>query len=221
MITVACVKTGTKYGLDYVLRLKKALDTHMHEPFRFVCITDKFSELAPQIGVDWVTVSPSLFGWWAKMKLFDPSWRTGRTLYFDLDTLIVGSLEPLCKFDGTFGICRNFSKQVSPSYKCNYGSCVMAFDEGYGDAIWEAFSLNTQRVINHCDAYGDQLAIELLSSEDDVTYLQDVVPPGFFLGYRDLKNHPEYKPDNCSLVIYAGGRNPNNYGPEWCKEAWV
>jgi hypothetical protein len=55
----------------------------------------------------------------------------------------------------------------------------------------------------------------------NATILQDVLPAGYFLHYRDLDKHPDKCPPAASLVIYAGGRNPKNWGPRWALEEWV
>ena len=91
---VACVRNGTKYGTDYVYRLRAMVERHLKVPHWFVCLTDRPDELPDVVTVD--IKRHGLPGWFAKMALFEPTWRNGqRVIYFDLDTVICGDLKPL------------------------------------------------------------------------------------------------------------------------------
>ena len=39
-LTVVCVKWGTKYGPDYVLKLRAGVGRYLSRPHQFVCLTD-------------------------------------------------------------------------------------------------------------------------------------------------------------------------------------
>ena len=39
-VTVLCVKFGTKYGREYIERLRNMVSRHLTVPYEFVCITD-------------------------------------------------------------------------------------------------------------------------------------------------------------------------------------
>lgn len=86
-LRVACVKTGDKYGEDYVLNLRDGVARNLRRPHRFVCYTER-----PVPGVPCESLPVSLPGWWAKIGLFKLS---GRTLYLDLDVIVCGGLDPL------------------------------------------------------------------------------------------------------------------------------
>lgn len=212
---VACVRTGAKYSTDYVLRLEAGVARHMPRPYRFVCLTDRPDDF---VGVRTADISATgLKGWWGKMALFDFAARQGeRIVYLDLDTVIVGDLSPLADLDVEFGICGNFTRASgNTKYPCRYGSCVMTIGPAAGDSIWTGFRKAQGRLMAEAGTYGDQHAIERLAPS--ATLLQDVLPPGFFLGYRDLA---EARPDGCSLVIFAGNAKPHNCDEKWIREAW-
>lgn len=85
---VLCVKAGDKYGEEYVLRLRRACWLHLEE-HEFVCLTDR-----PIAGIDCRPLTRDLPAWWSKLNLFAPGQFPGENLYFDLDVVVLGSLEP-------------------------------------------------------------------------------------------------------------------------------
>jgi hypothetical protein len=145
-------------------------------------------------------------GWWAKLDLFDPAKRPpGRCLYFDLDTVIVNSLDPLAALDVDFGVCANFTRAVNPKYPCRYGSCVMTFADGWGSPF-----VNYER-----SRYGDQYAIE--QAYPDAALLQDELPDGYFVGRREFS---ERVPDGAAIMVFAGAVKPCNTKLKWVEENW-
>lgn len=218
MITVACVWTGTKYGAEYVYRLRNMVRRNLSVSHRFVCFTDRAGDVPD--GIEPVDVSEfSLPGWWAKMCLFRADLRgPGRTIYLDLDTVIVGSLDPLAEYAGGFAVCENFTRLAGhPTWPCRYGSCVMSFPDGLGGDIWDAFWSDRAKLMAENES-GDQQVIEKLAP--DATYLQSVMPPRFFLNKRDLPQHRSNPPQGTAVVVFGGSQRPHNCEIPWVQEAW-
>jgi hypothetical protein len=213
---VACVRTGTKYGPEYVMRLEAAVARHLRQPYQFVCLTDRPQELPLVTCID--ISRHGLDGWWGKMALFEfAAKRRERVVYFDLDTVVVGDLSPLALIGAEFGICGSFTRAAGHlDWPCRYGSCVMTLAPGFGAEIWQAFAAARTDLMMRAGRYGDQWAIELLWPA--ATILQDCLPEGFFLGYRDLT---EARPEGCSLVIFAGRSKPHTCDHQWIVDAWT
>lgn len=209
MLTVACVWTGDKYGPEYVERLAAMVARWLPMRYEFVCITDRLERVP---GVD-RHIETKLPGWWAKMELFNPAVRPrGRVLYFDLDTVICADLSPLIMIGCKFGICENFTKLAGHnSWNCNYGSCVMSLADGFGASIWEHFIRSRMEDFPR----GDQQAIEAFYP--GAQYLQDLLQPGYFVGYRDLT---ATKPPGAAVIVFAGSHKPHNSPHQWIKDAW-
>ncbi len=95
-LTVWSVYWGDKYKKAYVYALKEAVEKNLSVQHEFRCIT---VESLPGI----VTVKPygPYHGWWSKLNLFAPHRATGPSLYFDLDVVIVGSLDYLIPYTET------------------------------------------------------------------------------------------------------------------------
>lgn len=215
MITIACVRVGSKYGIEYVERLRNMIDRHLDSEWRMICLTDQ-PERVP--GVEMIPVDGfNLPKWWAKMKLFDPTIRgDGRCLYFDLDTVIIDTLNPLAELSCQFGVCANFTRRHGHlDWPCSYGSCIMTFSHGFGADIADAFNANRDTIISHCGRYGDQMAIEVL--HPGATLLQDVLPAGYFVGRREFTSK---RPAGASLLIFAGPEKPHNTRHDWIRREW-
>lgn len=215
MLTVACVRTGTKYGTEYVYRLRASVLRYLTTPHRFVCFTDDPAGLPD---VDTVDIGRGSPGWFGKMELWSHQAKSpDRMIYLDLDTVIAGSLEPLASLAVEFGICGSFTRAAGNTYwPCRYGSCVMVMAPGFGGHIADAWKRDRETLMREAGRYGDQLVIENL--HPFATILQDVLPDGYFLGYRNLTHE---RPDGCALVIFAGQSKPHNCDEEWIKAAWT
>lgn len=218
-MTIACVYVGTRYSQHYVTRLRSMAKRYADSEHRFICLTDS-PEYIQSLGVEAADIGHErLSGWWAKMKLFDAAFRKqtapGRWVYFDLDTVLLGSIQPLLEWKGEFGICANFTRLSGHlAWPCKYGSCVMSLAEGFGQQMWEKFNKDRSGYIRQCTR-GDQELIEHLYP--NATLLQDVLPAGFFIGYRDL----EETAPQAAVVVFAGNHKPDNSPLPWVREAWV
>lgn len=90
-------------------------------------------------------------GWWSKLELFEVF--TGPTLYFDLDTVIVGSIDELADYPHHFSMLTDFGRPQT----CQ--SAVMAW---CGDWSHIAFGFSMDRAEEYTTPlrWGDQGWIE-------------------------------------------------------------
>lgn len=212
---VACVRTGTRYPLEYVERLRAMVARHMPPiAYDFVCMTDRPDAVD---GVRNIDVPAGLPGWWAKLALFRSGWRAGhRAIYFDLDTVICGDLSPLVAVKVEFATCANFTRAAgNDKWPCKYGSCIMVLDRSFDDAIWQRFIKRHKALMQENETFGDQRVIELLYP--NATLLQDVLPQGYMISYRDLKPGG---PGRASIVNFGGQNKPHTSKVKWVAEAW-
>lgn len=216
MITFACVRIGTKYGPEYVARLRNMIGRHFAGPKRFICLTDQADRVEDVEHID--VTERHLEKWWPKMLLFSPEYRGDRTVYLDLDTVIVGDLTPLVEWNGAFGICENFARLAGAPYKCLYGSCCMVFSPGWGQHIFDEFWANRKALMLDAIRFGDQMVIEELVPR--ATLLQQELPPGFFLNKRDLAKYPDAPPPGAAVVVFGGNDRPHNCDIPWVRAAW-
>ena len=119
-VNVLCIKWGKKYGPDYVNKLHNMVRRHLHRPFRFVCLTDDGAGIDPAIEVKPIPMvgfdefdqrKPWTFGHgWLKLTSFTaPLYDlTGRTLFLDLDIVIVDSLDPFFEREVEFVVTKEW-----------------------------------------------------------------------------------------------------------------
>lgn len=221
MITVACVRTGTKFSPAYVEKLAAGVRRHLKAEHEILCLTDRPGEVPAGVRA-WDISALDLSGWWGKMALFSahlPA-RGSRILYFDLDMIVVGDLAPLAAYDGPFGICANFTKRAGhPSWPCRYGSCVMSFPKGALDArIWRPFRARQADWIEEAGKFGDQFTIQELHPDADL--LQDVMPPRFFAHFKRDLGRRDPPAAETSVLVFGGPPRPHEVHLPWCRKLW-
>lgn len=117
MTNVVCMKWGTAYGAEYVNRLRSMVARHLHIPHRFVCLTDDATGLdagietmpLPEVPAQAMKeISP-----WRKLGMFAANIGDlkGKTLFLDLDIVIVDSLDDFFTFSDGFAIMENYTQR--------------------------------------------------------------------------------------------------------------
>lgn len=189
---ICCVKTGTKYGDEYVRRLQRGVSRHLsdHAEHVFTCFTD-----SPVEGVLCEDLPAGLPGWWAKLGLFklrEP------LIYFDLDVVVTGELTPLLEWDG-FGIIRDW-------WQPGFNSSVMKLTGNEGP-VWDQFQPSDMTRYP-----GDQ---DLISA---VMPGGRTFPPQFFPSYK-ASHCADAAPADALAVIFHGVPKPHQCGG-WVAAAW-
>ena len=118
-VNVITIKWGKRYGPEYVNRLYGCVKRNLSHEFRFVCFTDDAEYIRPEVETYPIPngINPSAiahFSHGKKQQLFHSGVGDliGPTLYFDLDVIIVDSID--CFFDfkpGEFCVCREWLPQ--------------------------------------------------------------------------------------------------------------
>jgi hypothetical protein len=121
-LTVVCVKVGTKYKPNYVIKLKSMVARNLEQPHDFVCFTDDPKGLD---GIDWYKLpDTTLEGWWSKINLFRADLPfSGPMLYLDLDVIVTGSLDQMIDSvpeDIDFAIIRQWKKKIKKVTRYGY-----------------------------------------------------------------------------------------------------
>ncbi len=141
-LTVACVlKSGGDYDVDYVERLRDGVKKHLSIAHRFVCLSDV------PVPCDRVPILRDWPTWWSKLELFE--WFTGPTLYFDLDTVIVDSIDEIADYPHEFSMLSDFGRPAG----CASG--VMAWNGDFSHIALE-FSIERAEEFKSPARWGDQ-----------------------------------------------------------------
>lgn len=163
MTTVCClfVRGHVPYTAEYVTRLAAMVKRWMDRPYRFIVLTDR-PGLFKGSGIETIKVEPfkGIYAWWNKMQLFNPaSGLSGRVLYLDLDTLIVGPLAPILDFPTPFALLPHegrFDGKGPRQVVKRFNSSVMVFDAWTTADLWERFRPEvSERLWGDQDALGE------------------------------------------------------------------
>lgn len=210
MMHVCCVQVGNYLGrgAEYVNVLYDQILRNLAAGTEgeFVCFTDDTSlPYAPGMVVR--ELPPGLQGWWAKLWLFSPDLfpKGDRVLYFDLDTIVIGPIDDVAKYDGDFATLRDFFRHDGLQ------SAVMAWRAGTCDDIW----MRWMHEFCPKPEGGDQAWIEQCRPQADV--LQSLYPRRF-VSYKAACN--PYPPRGSSVVCFHGLPRPHEVTTGWVPQAW-
>lgn len=213
VITVACLKQGTKYPVAYVDTLAAMVRRHAAAPFDFVCFTDDPSGIDPSI-----RTAPLPFaapGWWGKMGLFMerlPAVKTARLLYLDLDVVITGPLDGLFRHESDFAMARDWPAGTFPAgdpRERDGNSSVVLLKIGAAAGIWERYRRDGSPTGT---SGSDQTWIN-----DHFPGMADLLPENLVQSYK-LHRLADRLPE-CSVVMFHGLPKPPDCGG-WVKERW-
>lgn len=185
MLTVACVNHGNYEGRgqQYVDTMRSMVARNLAAPHNFVCLTDEG---------EWS-------GWWSKIGLFEPGRFTGRVMYLDLDSVIVGSLDRLAKTRGIIDL----ADWGWPTH--TLCSSTMVWDAGEHDDIFTKFT--------------DDVPQKFRGDQDWITAVGGwpILPPYICRSYRyvSVKGPPPF----ASVIQFHGRPKPHEVGG-WVSKAW-
>lgn len=217
MVNVLCIKWGRKYGPEYVNKLHSMVRRHLHRPFRFVCLTDDSSGIdpgietlpIPQVGfAEFDQRKPWTFGHgWLKLTSFaDPLYDLqGRTLFLDLDIVIVDSLDPFFEQEGDFIVIREWDKQ-----------------DGTGNTSCYLYTIGAHRdALQHL---ADQYPASMANVRNEQEYITGYLARQGKLSYwpeawcRSFKRHcmpgllgwfsEPFIPEGARIIVFHGKPNP-------------
>lgn len=196
MLTVAMVlRSGGDYGPEYVRRLCQGVRRHLKAPHQIVCLSDD-----PTVGEwsIWKPLKTDWTGWWCKLELFREF--RGRTLYFDLDTVIRGDITPLVERRHRFTMLSDLLFPARPA------SGVMAWEGDYS-YLADGFDMAVAEDYRVTECWGDQgWIMRRLGFEPD--RFQSLYPG--MIASRKKSTAGERR--NASIICYHGRPRPHTTG---------
>ena len=146
MLTVVCVKWGTKYGPKYVYNLRTMVQRNLTHKHNFVCLTDDPTD----INCDTILFPENndLETYWNKMYLFKRDMLKGKCVYFDLDIVIQNNIDEIVnytdKLTGVYTYWNDLKSDGSYPYailkwKVPFNSSVMAWTAEDYYWVWDKF----------------------------------------------------------------------------------
>jgi hypothetical protein len=209
-LIVSCWAWGSKYGPDYVEKLRAGVARNL--PARH-----EFRVFTPPPEDEYLTREKGCF---ARLRAFDPEWQAAqginpgdRIVTMDLDLVVTGSLDGLFYRSEPFTILQG----VNASNPCPFNGSLWALDAGYRPDVWHEFSL---------DLAGKIVAHDF---PDDQGWMWDMIPDAAAFGPEDgvyafqKKSWPkgEELPKGARIVAFPGWRDPSQYTRlDWVRENW-
>lgn len=206
------MKWGTKYSANDVNILHSMVKRHLNLPHRFVCLTDDKEDISdevecldmPDIHVPKAKdVSP-----WRKLGMFSKQIGDlkGKTLFLDLDIVIVDNIDCFFTFSDKFTIIENWTQKGR-----NIGnSSVYCFEIGKHSEVLEYYKKNVEEVT---EQYSNE-QIYLSHKIGDIDFWPET-------WCRSFKKHciPPYivryfqapiKPKEVKIVVFHGDPKPSD-----------
>jgi hypothetical protein len=217
VLNVVCVQTGNYLGrgLEYVRNLHRMVEEHLSLPHRFVCLTD-----SPIRGIDCIASKHE--GWWEKLRIFQPGLFSGRVMFLDLDTLILGNIDHVASYDGHFATLHDFWRGER-----GLGPAVMLFDPKWAGSLYEEWAGQGFPTLG-----SDQIWLE---NRDQGRFMKMVdilqsMHPGEFVSYKEHCTSGKRSwrgnladqlppPDGARVVCFHGRPRVHEVGG-WVREVW-
>jgi len=187
-LLVLCVlRTGGRYDALDVANLRRQVAANLSVPHRMLCLSDD-----PAVAD--VPLCFSFAGWWAKLELFR---FTGPCVYFDLDTYIQGSLDPLAAWALGDGPRLAMLRRPDPR---NYGSGVMAWG-GDLSLLLSAHNRSHQR---HYVGDDNWLTAAIHNFGISASHVDDILP---------VSRYDRWRGGDEAVVYFHGDPKPRQLGP--------
>jgi len=201
MVSVICVlKLGGNYTVQDVTNLFSSVSRHAKD-FNFLCFTDAHYSLFPT-NIEVIPLVHNWPGWWSKLELFRHGVVTkfDKVWYFDLDTVIVDSLEPLFKEAAASSFLSDFY------WPERIATGAMCWSGGSNHEVYTHFLQNAEAYMARFRKGGDQAFIGS-SIGMAQPRLQDRFP-GAFVSYK--VHCKEGVPDDARVVCFHGKPKPKD-----------
>ncbi len=198
------------YFPDYVNKLFNMIDKHLSLPHRNICFTN-----IPEGIREGIEIRP-LHNEWMKGNLkkaiqFDPANNfEGRVFSFDLDNVIVGSLDVFAKFTDDFII----QEAIAEKRKGMNAGNFMAFNGGYGKDIWEELNNNYKKYEEETNGSERFLYDRLIKK-------MKFWPKGYVVSYKaHVKTRKVKNWDKVRLLWFHGNPKPHEITTNRIRNNW-
>lgn len=209
IVTLLKVNESRGWVPSVVRRMLNAIARHLSVPFRFVCITDadlEFCETLPLIDI--IGNRTDCWKSWQKVQMHRPEHGfTGRTLYIDLDMLILKDFaDMLEQFRG-----HSFLMSTCP-WRGDISCSAIMYWEGDHSDIWERFA--SQPFDHWIEVYNrapdhNRIGVEqaFVAGSKEHGIIQDVLDDSTIYTDRIRKTRHD---QGATILFCSGNRKPWN-----------
>lgn len=187
---------GRDFTVNDVKRLYDSVKKNIDRPFNFYCLTNHKGNNFP---FEKIPLEHDWPGWWSKIELHRPDLPKGRTLYMDLDSHVIRSLQPILDYEGDLVMFdTRISKERFASLKrtgwvCRYQAATMLFDAGT-DCMVQVYDKFLQTPYKWMRQYRSDQDIMGDWIPDQPTF-----PKEWMIKLKTIRNYQQ-PPDDCIIV---------------------
>ena len=194
---------GRDFTEEDVWRLFISVNKHIDRDFDFYTLTNDMTANVPGTKIE-LSNPIEWPGWWSKMDLHRSDLPAGRTLYLDLDSHVIRSLQPILDTPGDLVLFPNRVNVGNAYIVQRYQAAIMLFDPG-------AMESKHQLLSKFMENYAQYM--EIYRSEQDLMGAWIPNQPTFhdmwLLKAATLQK--KYKSDPPEDVIVITGQSKNNF----------
>ena len=216
-----------QYGAEHVNILYHSIQRNTTVPHRFICVTDDYKGLHPDIEKQWLwDFSRELGGCYNRLYIFSGDVEEifgPRFIAIDLDCVITGNIDHILNRTDDFIINEYDIKANCHATHQYYNGGIIMMDAGARKQVWDEFDPQTtpQLIQPRKDR------VELVGS--DQAWISHLLGPGEktfgkadgIYDFRKLEDK-HCLPDDASIVMFPGKRDPltecKRY--EWIQRHW-
>ena len=207
---------GNGWGPEYVNRLYRGVKKSLTTPHRFVCFSDRpIADIESGVEVRPMTSVPSWIGVLPKLVVHNPdNGFKGRVIVFDLDSIITGSLDEMCSYQGPL-ITRAWIAGLRRGQRLSGGD-TLGFEAGSTDYLWEILKTRTRDVEQFT---GGRERFVYREWAKEIKYWHEEFP-GQLVSYKAHVRPTGKLPHNARVVSCHGVPRPHEINEPWAKECW-
>ncbi|NRB10938.1 MAG: hypothetical protein HRU35_04930 [Rickettsiaceae bacterium] len=211
-VNVICMKWGDKYSAKDVNTLHSMIKRHLKHKHRFVCLTDDTKDINPEVecfALPEIEVpADKAYSPWRKLGMFSKKIAdlTGKTLFLDLDIVILEDIDCFFDYADKFTIIENWTQKG----RGIGNSSVYCFTIGKHNEVLEYYQNNTEEVTNKYNNEQIYLSLKI----GDIKYWPDewcrsfkrhCLPP-YIIRYFKTPTCPK----NAKIIVFHGNPKPED-----------
>ena len=220
------LKNPVEYSAEHVNILYASIKRNTTIPFKFFCVTDDTTGIAPEINtINLWDKCKNLGGCYNRLFIFSEEVKDlfgPRFISIDLDCAIVSNIDDILRNDNDFVINTFYN---TGSWGQKYNGALIMMDTGSRSKVWKTFDyeespkLMAEMKKQEKLVGSDQAWIQYVLGEDENRFTPD--DDGVY-DYKSLKKFDYELPSNAKIIFFPGKQDPKlkkeNIG--WIRENW-
>lgn len=200
------------YTKEWLLKIQNSISRNLTIPHKHICLTDEYLDHCETIPFDPRGQDPQAY--WLKVQMYRPlAQLAGPCLYFDLDMVVIGTLDPLVNnlLNNTdnkieiWGAKNPFVHKSASTNKHFFNSSILFWKKN-PTHLWDRYLTSTPKrwkmSTKDEHTHGDQAYVATYANID---LIDNYCPPNFIKGITD------YIDGETSIIFFAGKKKPNNF----------